>query len=271
MSYGTQQWGLDGFGGLSADLSISHAYAISTNEVVVVLSKPPLDRTALLTGDVRSPGSWRVTIPATNTTLTVAGVAQYAAPLSWLIRTLDKLPESTVTCLVEAVGLKDANNAIVGSLDSAEFAGVTELAVSTPAALAATRQASGRDLANVPTPTVDAGVGGTLLIKGGDYALVEGSELLKKLILRRLVSAPNDFFHLPNYGVGLKVKQAIPTGDLVKLKTRAENQVKLEKGVGGVSVAVAQSNNTLTVQVKAKLAKSGQVVTVAMGSPIGEG
>lgn len=271
MSYGDQQWGLDGFGGLAADLSIRHAYAISTNEVVVVLNKPPLDRTALLTGDVRNPGSWQITVPATGAVMTVAGVAAYAQPLSWLVRTLDKLPESTETCLVEATGLKDANNAIIGPLDSAEFAGVTEVAVATPAAVLATRQASGRDLANVAVPVVDAGVGGTLLIKGGDYALVEGSELVKKLILRRLISSPNDFFHLPNYGVGLKVKQAIPTGDLVKLKTKAEKQIKLERGVAAASVAIAQSNNTLTVQVKAKLAKNGQVVTVAMDSPIGQG
>ena len=54
-------------------------------------------------------------------------------------------------------------------------------------------------------------IGGSLRIGAdGDYVADEGTELMKKLILRRLLTPKGAFFHLPDYGYGLAVKEPTP-------------------------------------------------------------
>lgn len=271
-SWGTGPWGTGAYGGPSSPLTVTGAVAISTHEVVVTLSKPPLDRTGILPGDASNAGSWSVTVPATLQVLRVAGVAPYERPLRWLIRTLDRLPDSLAVGRVSAVGLKDAGGALVGLPNAADFAGVTELAVSTPSQLAATQARGARDLKNIPSPSIgETSIGGTLEVAGGDYQLSEGAALVKKLIGRRLMTTPGEFYHLPNYGVGFKVKQPLPGGAIVKLQALVQKQILLEPDVGAVKVQITQDKNTLTCIVRATLAKTGQEVTVAMNSPITQG
>lgn len=270
MSWGTSGWGISGLGGLGPDLTISYAYAISTHEIVVVLSKPPLDRTGFLAGDIHNGSSWEVTVPAENRVLQIAGIIRHQPPLQWIVRTLERLPESTGTARVQAIGLKDAGGAVISLPDYADFAGVTEKAIANPAEQAATKLRT-RDLANRPTPTIsDTNVSGTLVIQGGDYALVEGTELVRKLIVRRMTTTPGEFFHIPEYGVGLKVKQALPGGGLVNLKARIERQLLLEPDIASVAVSLTQNQNTLTCEVRA-ITKTGQKVSVGLSSPIGQG
>jgi hypothetical protein len=273
MTWGSGAWGTSSFGGISANpIAVEYAYAISTNELVVVLTKPPLDRSGFLTGDVRNTSSWEVSVPATGALLNVFGVAQYNGDLQWLVRTKEKFALSTGTMRVTIVGLKDAGGSLAGLPDSADFEGVTEVNTATPTALAAFRRSGGRDLANVSSQTIsDTNVSGTFVMKGGDYALMEGEALLKKLMIRRLITTPGEFFHLPKYGAGLKVKQPIPAGDLVKLKANIERQLMRERDVASVVVGLQQSTNTLIVQARATLAKSGQKVNVAINSSIGQG
>jgi hypothetical protein len=257
---------------MPADLVIEYAYAISTHEVVVVLNKPPKDVFHLLDGDVRNANSWRVSIQDPLQYFQVAECRPYNAPLEWVVRTIQFLPSSTGTARVQGVGLRDAGGAVIGEPSYADFSGVTEKATSTPTEMAVTRGAGARDLANNPVPVISGSEGnfsGTLIIKAGDYALVDGAALLRKLIIRRLTTTPGDFFHIPNYGVGLKVKQPIPAGNLVRFRALVERELSLEPDVAQVGVAVSQSSNTLTIQVRAVLAKTGQQVSVGLLSPIG--
>lgn len=272
LGWGTQQWGLDSWGGLTGSMSVSSAYAISTHEVLVTLSKPPMDVTGFLPGDVSNPGSWSVSVPATGQVLDVAGVYSYARPKQWVVRTLQRLPDSLAVARVTATTLKDAAGGTVGPPASFDFAGVTELAISTPTQLASTKQRTGRDLQNLPNPSLgESNISGVLVIVGGDYALTDGEAQVKKLITRRVMTTPSEFFHLPNYGVGLKLKQPLPGGSLVRLKTRIENQVLMEPDISSVIVSLSQSNSMLTCVVNATLAKTGQKVTVGINSPIGQG
>jgi hypothetical protein len=270
--FGVTPWGTGSFG-IAADLVIEYAYAISTHEVVVVLNKPPKDVFHLLDGDVRNANSWRVSIQSPLQYFQVAECRPYNAPLEWVVRTVQFLPDSTGIARVEAVGLLDANNAAMGEPSFSDFAGVTEKATSTPTELAVTRGSGSRDIANNPAPTLGGGaegnLSGTLIIKAGDYALVDGAALLRKLIIRRLTTTPGDFFHLPNYGVGLKVKQPIPSGNLVRFRSLVERELLLEPDLGQVTVGITQSSNTLTIQVRAVLVKTGQQVSVGLFSPIG--
>lgn len=270
--WGTGSYGVGSYG-VAATLVVEYAFAISTHEVVVVLNKPPLDVSGFVSGDVRNPGSWALSIPATAQVLEVAGVAPFDDPLKWIVRSLQRFPDSTGIARVKATTLKDAGGSIIGLPDFADFTGVTEFAIATPTTLASDRRAGDRDLANVPTPQIggETDLSGTLVIRGGDYALVEGTELARKLIIRRLTTTPGDFFHLPNYGVGLRVKEPIPVGDMVRLKAEIERQIKQERDVVRASATVSQSGNVLTVLVRATLAKTGQQVSVALESRLGQG
>jgi len=267
--YGTGPWGTGAFG-VAPNLTVDYAFAISTRQVVVVLSKPPKDISFLLAGDVRNPVCWVVTRLDTGEALPVQEVESYSGQLQWTLTTLDQFAPSTAQMQVEIVGLLDAGGSVCQAPRSAEFAGVTERALSTPTQVAAARRVVNRDLRN-SSIGVQNTVGGTLQIVGGDYALSDGPELVKKLIIRRLVSTPGDFFHLPNYGCGLKVKQAIPGGDLVKLKTLIQNQVLQEPDISQASVSLEQSTNLLIISVKARMASTGQQVNVALNTQIGQG
>jgi len=113
----------------------------------------------------------------------------------------------------------------------------------------------GRDLANCPAPSGSV-VGGTLQIAaGGDYATDTGAALVKKLILRRLTTRPGEFFHLPDYGFGLKPKGLLKTSDRATLKKQIAQQILLEPEVESVDVAITTSPATgsVTITFRARL------------------
>lgn len=114
--------------------------------------------------------------------------------------------------------------------------------------------------------------GSTLRITtGGDYASQSGEALVKKLILRRLISKPGDFFHLPNYGVGLRVKEPIPTVDLRKLAVQIEQQINLEPEVAEsrANLSYAAGTGMLVVSVKVRLKATGDVIQADLAVPSG--
>lgn len=261
--WGADEWGTDEYGGLAEALSIVKAYAISTNELVVVLSKPPLNVSGFVTGDVSHGSSWEVSLPDTDEVLQIAGIGPRQAPLEWTIRTLQRFPDTTRTVRVKATGLLDAGHHIVGPPNYFDFAGVTEVVSPlTPPAL--TRRPKARDLANLPSPVIDdTSVGGTLRIMGGDYSLMDGPPLYKKLIVRRLIATPGDFYHLPNYGAGLRVKEPI-VGGIVGLKASIEREVAKERDLKQIAVSLVQDQNTLTAKVSAVVSSIGARITTTI-------
>lgn len=265
-------WGLDGWGtgswGASGAFGVSRAFALTESSVVVELATPPQARSGFLTGDVFNPGSWTVQRLDSNAMLQVVGVAVYEYPLQYEIRVLERFPGATVTLEVTAVGLLDALGSPISEPDSAQFKGVEWAQTFTADGQAATRGLATRDLANLATPSEDL-IGGTLSVVGGDYQLEEGAALVKKLILRRLITAPGDFFHLPDYGIGLRVKQALPVADMVKLQTRIRQQVLLEREVADCGVDLTLEDNHLLVKIRARLKTTGQRVDVAYAHRLG--
>lgn len=273
--YGVTGWGTSGYGGpapATVPFGISGAVALSTHEVLVTLTRPPQDVSPHAPGDASDPASWLVTVPSAAATLEVATVTPAARPLQWVLRTVQALPDSLTTARVQAPGLLDASGGPVVEQFSADFLGVTELATSTPQRLADARLRSGADLANLPAPVAEStALGGTLVVVGGDYALVSGADLLRKLIVRRLIAAPGDFFHLPDYGVGLAVKQPLPASGVSRLKKRIEQQVLQEPDAQSVAVSISQSSTTLVVDVRVVQRSTGLGVSVALNTPIGQG
>lgn len=118
----------------------------------------------------------------------------------------------------------------------------------------------------------ETSAGSTLFItSGGDYASQSGNDLVMKLVKRRLISNTGDFFHLPNYGLGLRIKEPIPNVDLRKLAVQIEEQVNLEPEVAEsrASLSYAAGSGTLIISLKVRLKATGDVIQTDLTIPSG--
>lgn len=80
----------------------------------------------------------------------------------------------------------------------------------------------------------------------GDYAFDEGLASLKKRVIRRLLTKPGAFAHLPDYGVGIpyEAKRLGTAAVLSRLATEAEVQIAREPDVEKVKVTTIVSPDT---------------------------
>lgn len=279
-SYGTGYWGLDGS---SLPTSEATAYAVGDRKVRIILASEPLHATNTVVGSALNPRTWSITQPSTGKVWTVLSVAMLDA-FTYEIVTLEIFPnhfgqlELSTSTLQTVMGIPFPSIAVL-------FNGAYLDANSTDQKKTTARGYSPKDIANVQSPYTAANsdqlqigvpyndmVSGTLKINsGGDYASMSGESLVKKLILRRLISKPGDFFHLPNYGAGLREKEPIPTVELRKIAAQIEQQVALEPEVAEsrASLSYAASASALIIQLKVRLKASGDVVQVALTVPSG--
>lgn len=259
--WGIVPWGLGLWGALPPDLSIVSAVARSTRTVRVTLTTPPRAAAPTGAGDALNPATWTVTRLDTLAAFTVVGVLPVlGSDVDFDVQVLESfasilvLHEVASTTLVRAV-----DGALILAPTSATFQGVIDAAVETSTAVAASRRYITTDLDNPPTPRNP--VGGVLVMtSGGDYSSMTGAPLVKKLIIRRVATRVGEFFHLPQYGIGINVKEPLPASDLVRLKTEIERQALLEPEVAEVSAGLVLSpNNILTINIRARLEPTGDV------------
>lgn len=80
----------------------------------------------------------------------------------------------------------------------------------------------------------------------GDYAFDEGLVNFKKRIIRRLVTSPGKFAHLPKYGVGIPDygKRLAVSSVIASLAAQAEAQISLEPETSRVRVRPIVDPNT---------------------------
>lgn len=109
--------------------------------------------------------------------------------------------------------------------------------------------------------------GGLVHGADGDYLKEGDVQLLKKLIIRRIITAVGEFYHLAgtNYGFGLSVKATVVPSDLVALRTALQLAVATEPGVSRVSVGLELApSGVLTISVNALLQKTNQPITLSI-------
>lgn len=262
--WGVMPWG--GGAGATPAFDVAQAFATGDRMLRVVLSAEPRHVASTKPGDALNPRTWAITAASPARTLTVLSVAEQDS-LTYDLFTLEPFDRHPGLMAV-AYGALRSGVGGAPATTSASFAGCVREDLATPQRQATTRGFGGNDLANRPAPSSHGipGAGGTLEIAGGDYRNVDGPELVRKLMIRRLMTTPGDFFHLPAYGVGLRVKEPLPTSDLVKLKGLIERQMRLEPEVEAVtaSLQIDAANNVLTVRLKARLHKTGQQVDVSV-------
>jgi len=244
--------------------SILAAVALSTREVKVTLSGEPKHSSEFVVGDAFNPATWTVQRIDSGAFLIVVGVNAYS-PLQYGLVVLEEFGPVTVEHRASSNTLLDVSGNLLVAPRQASFYGLLA-AAALPGQKAALRVAS-VDIANPPLPvTAPDMVGGTLTIDGaGDYDVVSGTALLRKLILRRLITRPGDFFHLPGYGVGLAEKEPLSAGNLARFRTEIERQVRLEPDAEDVRAAVLlESSGVLTVRVTARQRTTNQAVSVTV-------
>lgn len=267
-SWGLGPYGLIPWGSATPGMmSLQDAVAISTHEVRILLSSEPQNISPNKPGDALNPDTWTIQRLDTAELLTVVTVVK-ESDLVYVLFSIDPFGPNGVTHTVSTNSLMDFSGARINPPRSADFAGIVSSRDDVLSQLA-NRQVQARDIANPQVPRADSSVqGGTLVIaESGDYATVTGVELVKKLILRRLTTSKGGFFHLPNYGVGLGVKEPVVGGDLVRLKFEIERQVLEEPEVDGVLATLEQSANTLSIALRSRLRSTGEVFDLALAVP----
>jgi len=267
-------WGRDGWGtspwGASAagtGIHVVSAVALSTREVQVVLSGSALAEAKTAPGDALNPETWMVQRLDTFDFLHVVSVRP-VSPEVYVLTIVEEFGPVGATHRVSTATLKDPSGGLCVPPRSADFAGMLAADKADQNAMLERRRAVPRDIANPQSPGPNGGlVSGLVVSAGGDYELESGTVLVKKLILRRLMSTPGDFPHLPEYGIGFKVKEPMPAANLVKLKAEIELQVRREPEVQDVTAALyLNPGNVLYVQVRARL-RSGDVMDVTLPAP----
>lgn len=216
-------------------------------------------------GSVLNPSAWIVTRLDTNARLYVLSVGVYSAPLSYDLLLQAPLASNNFQHRVLAAGLRSASGALLSTIDEAGVAGTLDRSVSTPERQVVRRRQATQDLRSVPVTSMEQ-LGGTLFVTStGDYGLHSGVPFVKKMVLRRLMSAPGDFFHLPEYGVGLKVKEPLPVQRLVSLRKLIELQLAKEPEIEALSVNLTQyaESNVLLVDVKARVRKTREAFSLS--------
>ena len=99
----------------------------------------------------------------------------------------------------------------------------------------------------------DTFTGAYVLDSRSDLALHAGVEALKKRVIRRLITAPGEFYHLPDYGVGIDVKKQFNATRLTRLQAEIIRQLREEEDIDELAVNLANpSPGVLVVEVRAR-------------------
>lgn len=261
---GLSPWGL-GTSALVTGVSVSHAVLLSENTVRVFLTGPVRSASPYVTGDALNPATWEIyRLPGGEALTVAAATAAPDAANAFDLQTSELLLDALTTYQVDAQHLLDSSGAPLVPPRQADFLGVNPQ-VDPPGGL---QRRGPVDLINYPAPRNP--LGGTLQINtSGDYTTVQGRELVKKLIYRRLTTFPGEFFHLPTYGLALLNKGIQTATSLVKFRAEVERQALLEPEVAQARAAVSLSpDGVLILKLTCVLRADGATLDVNLQLPL---
>jgi hypothetical protein len=271
--WGRDAWGTTPWGGsaIGTGIHVVSAVALSTREVLVTLSGAAMDIAPTAPGDALNPDTWTIQRLDTFDFLHVVLVSP-TSPSAYVLTIVEEFGPVTATHRASSSTLLDATGALLVNPRNADFAGIIADTKATQAAQIAERRAIQSDIANPQTPGPNGGfISALVMDSSGDYMLESGNDLVKKLIVRRLMSSPGDFFHLPDYGIGFKVKEPVPVSDLTKLQAEVELQVHKEPEVQDVravlSVTAQAGDNVVMIRLKVKT-RSGNPLDIELPMPL---
>ena len=260
--WGSTPWGSGSWGsGSAGGVSVESAAATGERTVMVrftgavLQTGPTAERSAL------NPARWTVTRVVTGESLLVLAVRAVVPEVVELL-TLQRFGSYLDVHRATQSGVYDLVGAACVSPYSADFLGC---------GASQTRQANQSlvDLRNNPTPRSPAGE--LIVDAAGDYALQEGADLLRKLILRRLTTGRGGFTHLPAYGVGLAEKEPPPSTDMASLRAEIEQQVLKEPDVVAAQCKLRLTANGILYVGLVVQRTSGDMADLSFNVPLSGG
>lgn len=254
MTWGLSPWGLSPWGAMAPVVpQIVSALALSEQTVLVRFATAPFARRSQIgAGDVLNPAMWSVVRADTGQSLLVLAVERQSNT-SYLLHTLYKVSSYLINHVVTAT-LWDAAEHFAAPATFGCW-GVTALRP----------EDTKHETIDLSNQQFEGGrPAGTLAVgPDGDYLSEGGVTLYRKLIIRRLSTLPGGFFHLPAYGIGLRLKEPLPASNMVKLRAQVELALLREPEFQRVSVRLSLSaDGQLLIEVRVKIATSGQNVTI---------
>lgn len=223
-------------------MSVLSCRATTTHTVLVELAAPALAESAIGDGDALNPATWfvrKTDLSFTHTVMATRMVTDTQVEL----RTLEPLFNWLVSHTAGAPLLRMPSGLLITAPRSATFRGVVD-------ELDRERNPLRRfDLAN--NPTGGETVGGTLRVSsGGTYVRESGFDLIRKTVLRRILTMPGAYFSIPpaDFGADLRVGGLLTPSSLPQLKVQIEQELLKEPDTTGVTVALTLQGSVLIIR-----------------------
>lgn len=265
MSYGTS-WGT-AWGGSDDLLSgfwVEAAYATSSKSFIVVYSVRPTFLSPIGSGDASNLSNVVLTNLENNATVLL--LASRAVPGN--INAVEYILLSSFVQHSNGYNVTVAN--LVGYLGETLVEPKSAMFSTLPATALPIRQR--RPLLDLLNPQTSGELinGGLINGSNGDYSKESGVSLMRKLVIRRIITARDAFYHLNglNYGFGIKPKEFLSATDLIILRTRMAEEVANEPEISLTSISLELANaGILTVHVQALLKQTGQQISLSIPLP----
>jgi hypothetical protein len=262
MSWGTT-WGTYWGGGFSGiALQVLSAWPISERQLWVTVPLPPLAVSSIQPNDALNPASWHVVNSDTGQDLIVLGV-QVISLNTFELYTLYKF------------GPLQQTHRVTASLRNAIDLSPSAVDLNFPGCYFSPEASVPGGMVDIANPYFAAGgnsIGGTLRVgSNGDYVKSSGVDLLRKLVIRRLTTTPNEFFHMDpaSYGVGLKLKESPTATTMPAMRTMIINQLVKEPEFSSVDVQLSLSTTgILVIVIRAVLALTGEPVSIPIPASV---
>lgn len=256
MPFGTSPYGTSSYGGGTV-LSVLSCRATSTHTVLVELAAPPLAESAIGEGDALNPASWFVRLADLSFTHTVMAVRKVSVS-EFELRTLEPLRNWLTVHEAGAPLLRMASGLLITAPRSATFLGVV---VEGDRAVNPLHR---YDFAN--NPTGGSTVGGALKVNsGGTYARDSGTSLVRKMVIRRLLTMPGSYFSIApeDFGADLRIGGLFNPSSLPQLKASLERELLKEPDTTEAVVSLVYQQGVITITARVKSVLGAQVpVTV---------
>lgn len=256
MPFGTSPYGTSSYGGGTV-LSVLSCRATSTHTVLVELAAPPLAESPIGPGDALNPASWFVRLADLSFTHTVMAVRKVSVS-EFELRTLEPLHNWLTVHEAGAPLLRMASGLLITAPRSATFLGVV---VEGDRAVNPLHR---YDFAN--NPTGGSTVGGALKVNsGGTYARDSGTSLVRKMVIRRLLTMPGSYFSIApeDFGADLRIGGLFNPSSLPQLKASLERELLKEPDTTEAVVSLVYQQGVITITARVKSVLGAQVpVTV---------
>jgi hypothetical protein len=255
-------WGGSWSGGGSPGyaFAIAQARAVGARAVRVTFTRAPLFDSPIGRYDAANLQRWELVRQDTGKAVPLLGVRPSSDGNALAVELLMSDPFASSPLVVyelTANQIKSATGLMIVDPLTVEFFGMPGIreVIERP-----------RPLLDLFNPQVDRDTlrGALQVGTDGDYVLQEGPSLIRKLIVRRLTTALDEYYHLTGkaYGAGVMPKGLLRAADLVTLQRQLENECVKEAEVLSASVSLTlHSSGRLDIRASLTL-RANQQLTV---------